>query len=90
MDELPRFAATREYILRYGDHWATWALPITGVALIGLLALAFADAAGVPARVVLPSIVSFGACMFLGGFFVGVVWSGLIEDAKERQKLKNA
>lgn len=87
-DDLPRFAATREFVIRYGDEWSAWAFLVTGLAMLGLLALSFADAADAPAMDVLPAVLAFGGCAFVGGMFGGVLWSGLRDKPREREALK--
>lgn len=80
---LPRFAATREFITRYGDGWSSWAFLATGVVFLAVFAAAAADASPAPFGDVIGAVLTFGVVAFIAGMFFGVLWSGLRDDAKE-------
>ncbi len=87
-DDLPRFPATKELLYQYGGGWATWGFLVSGVALLVVMFLAFADASTAPFGEVYPAVLAFGTVAFVGGMFVGVLWTGLQSDARERAGLK--
>jgi len=84
-EKMRHFAATREFLHRYGDDWASWAFLISGASLVVVMFFQLAAAAEPPFAEVYPAMVTFGAVTLCAGFFVGVLWSGLRDQARERE-----
>jgi hypothetical protein len=83
-DNLPRFAATKELYRQFGDSASTWAFFLTLAGMLAVMAVAMADAAVAAGSSVLAAVLAYGAFTLWCGFFLGALWSGLVEDAEKR------
>lgn len=85
-NDLPNFAGTRAFVRKAGPIYAFLILACF-FALIGAVMYEYAMILSAPASEALLSLGSFGAICGLLGFGAGVLWSGLIDEAKEHHEL---
>lgn len=86
IDDLPQFAGTKAFVREAGPVYAVL-ISASGAAFLGFLALSVADTLSVPLTDALAALGTFGFFVGMVAFGAGVLWSGMIDSAKEHHEL---